>query len=411
MTDQRILFSGLRTAHGVPKNYRRLQKRHGAMDDGHNFHQTLNQLEAEYDIEWRDLMFRTDEDVSPDYQPVDHYRALVNPNWEGVPPKLLPDDREDAVWHIPTKKYTKVPHHEVWNPLYEAIDRRGDGSDVFGTVRARRQGGEVHMDVFFENAELDAEGEDITLGISTGHDYFGNVRLYVDVVAYHDTGDGVGQVMRYLVDPKRRKHTGDAGEDVIAWFDDAVERLDTVSDKLYNIVANAMHYEFPLGGMPTSVVGFYDHLGLPDRGKSTLATPAGERAVEMAVGPYTAWHMYKAGMWAIEHEYDSRDTSSFKKHVQTVNTLLFNPSLAERQVLKSIESEIVEKKHDDDADIHDFMADDPDVTLDTIRSRAKSISEGVDEFESTRERIQTLLQDEGVDEAELDESELESAEA
>jgi hypothetical protein len=115
-------------------------------------------------------------------------------------------------------------------------------------------------------------------------------------------------------------------------------------------------------------------------------------------------------MWAIEHEYDSRDTSSFKKHVQTVNMLLFNPSLAEKQVLESIESEIVETKHERDSKVWDYVEDDVDSTLDTIRSRATSISEGVEEFKSTRERIRTLLEDEGVDESESDDQDEEASE-
>lgn len=402
MTDDRILFGGLFGKESVPKNYKRLQKRHGATDDGHTFNQVLNQLGVEYGIEWRDLMYDAEVDASTaaEMLPVDHYRALVNPAWEGIPSPKLPGDREDAVWHIPTKKYTRVNHEDVWRPLFEAIEERGEGGDVFGTCRLRRQGGEVHIDVFFENAGLDVDGEDFTLGISTGHDYYGNVRLYVDVVAYHDTGDGVGQVMRYLVDPRRRKHTGSAGDEVVNWYDTSVSRLEKVSDKMYNIVADAMHYEVPLGEMPGTITDFYEHLGLPNRAPSELADPAAERAVKMAVGPYTAWHLYKAGMWAIEHKYDSRDTSAFKSHVNTVNTLLFNPSLAEKRVLSEVESEIEEKRSDEDADIYEYLDSDPDVTLESIRTRAKSISEGVEEFEDTKDRLRKMLQDEGVKESE-----------
>ena len=405
MVHERILFSGLDSHVDVPKEYRRLQRRHGAVTDEMSFADVLDRLGEQYSIEWRDLYYEEATEIE-DYYPVSHCRALVNPAWESRLPEEIPGDREDAVWHIPTKKYTKVDHETVWRPLYEAIYNRGEAANVFGSVRARREGGEIHMDVFFENAGISTDSSDeITLGISTGHDYYGNVRLYVDVVAYHQTGDGVGQVMRYLVDPKRRKHTGTADEEVVAWFEDAVERLDTVSDKMYNIVADAMHYEVPMSDIPTTLSGFYEHLGLPNRGESTLADPAGERAVETAVGPYTAWHLYKAGMWAVEHEYNSRDTSSFKKHVQTVNTLLFNPSLAEKRVLKSCEEEIEETKHERDSEVWDFVEDSPDSTLKTIRGRAKSISEGVEEFESTKDRLTTLLTDEGVVESDPDDEE------
>lgn len=404
---ERILFSGLRPGDDtdVPISYRRLHRRH---DDGDTepmlFEEVLEHFEESYNIEWRDLTYR----CGADFHDVNHYRALVNPSWEALDSDFIPGDREDAVWHIPTTQYTRVPHHVGFMPLLEAIRGRSAGDDVFGTVRTRREGGEVHMDVFFADAGLDGlDGtDDITLGISTGHDYYGNTRLYVDVVAYHDTGDGVGQVMRYLVDPKRRKHTGDAGEEVVKWYDEAVERLETVSDELYNIVADAMHYEVPISDLPCSIPGFFEHLGLPNNSPSVLADPAAERAVKTAVGPYTAWHLYKAGMWAIEHHYDSRDTSSFKSHVNTVNRLLFNPSLAEKQVLQSIE-ETLKERPDEEAEIWDYMDDDVESTLDGIRSRAKTISEGVEEYESTRERLRVLLQNEGVAESVVDDDDVE----
>lgn len=410
---ERLMFGGLRDDDDVdvPTSYKRLHRRHGTDSTHWGFEGILEHFESAFNIEWRDLVYRS----GTDYNSVNHYRALVNPAWESAHSDDIPGDREDAVWHVPTTKYTRVPHHVGFMPLFEAIRRRSAGEDVFGSVRARREGGEVHMDVFFADAGLDdLDGSDeITLGISTGHDYFGNTRLYVDVVAYHSTGDGVGQVMRYLVDPKRRKHTGEAGEEVVEWYDRAVERLNTVSDSLYNIVADAMHYEVPLHDLPCSIPGFYEHLGLPNNSPSVLADPAGERAVKTAVGPYTAWHLYKAGMWAVEHEYDSRDTSSFKTHVNTVNTLLFNPALAEKRVLKSVESELKDRP-DEEASIWDYTdRDDVESTIEGVRTRAKSISEGVEEFESTRERLQVLLQDEGVDESvpESEDEELETAAA
>lgn len=399
---EQLTFAGLNKPRDLPTSYRRLMNRHDVdTSDVQAFTDVLTHLHESYGIEWRDLYF--DEASSrPNMPPVNHYRALVNPAWEGLEPAMLPGDRKDAVWHIPTTQYTPATPNELWRPLVKAIAKRGDHAHLFGTTRVRRQGGEIHMDLFFSKAGVSGleDGEEITLGISTGHDYFGNTRLYVDVIAYHDTGDGVGQVMRYLMDPKRRKHTGDAGEEVVSWYDEGLARLETVSDKLYSIVADAMHYEIPIGDMACSVEGFFDHLGLPNNAPSELAQPAGQRAVRTAVGPYTAWHMYKAGMWALEHEYDSRDTSAFKKHVNTVNTLLFNPSLAERRVLKSIE-ETLEERPDSGHEIWDYIDDEEDRedSLEQVRTRAKSISEGVEEFESTRDRLQTLLTDDGVDEA------------
>jgi hypothetical protein len=267
-----------------------------------------------------------------------------------------------------------------------------DGGNVFGVCRVRRQGGEIHMDVFFSDMDrpLKDSSDSITLGISTGHDYFGNVRLYVNACAYHQTGDGVGQVMRHIVDPRRRKHTGDAGDEVVAWYKQSVDRLETVSDKMYNIVADAMTHEVPIKDYPVSVSGFYEKLGLPNRGSSTLADPAAERAVEHGTVPFTAWSLYKAGMWAVEHHYGSRDTSSFKKHVTTVNTLLFNPAMAENRVLDKCEAEL--KGDDEDAEVWDYVTDDEVAsTVSTLDARRKSIDEAVSEYEETKGRLRELL--------------------
>jgi len=401
----RHVFAGLSgSPHAdLPSGYRRLLKKHGIdVDEPLSFIDVLDILRNDYNIEWRDLYYENESQGGK--SKVDHYASLVNPNWESQPTGELPGERKDAIWHIPTKKYTRVPHSDVWHPLAKAIAKRGDHQDVFGSVRLRRDGGEVHMDLFFKNADLPsaASGEQITGGISTGHDYYGNTRLYVDFIAYHDTGDGVGQVIRYLFDPRRRKHTGEADSEVVEWFQDSVARLDNLGNRLYNVVGEAMHYEMPMSELACSIDGFYDHLGLPNRGESTLADPAGERAVQtVGGGEYTAWHLYKAGMWAIEHHYDSRDTSAFKKHINTVNTLLFNPALAEQRVLQSIESMLVNRP-DDEHEIWEFIddEDDRDDALTAVRTRSKSISEGVEEFESTRERIRTLLTDEGTIEAE-----------
>ena len=393
----RYVFAGLDSATTLPKRYRRLMNQRDEGWELTSMTDVLLDLEDQFDIEWRDL--RYEDESTGRNEPVEHYRALVNPAWEGKPEMDLPGDRADPIWHVPTKKYSLVSHNDAWRPLVKAIAKRGDHREVFGETRLRRQGGEVHMDVFFANSDIDAKGEDLTFGISTGHDYYGNTRLYADVIAYHDTGDGRGQIMRYLVDPRRRKHVGTAEDDVVEWYNDAVDRLDTVSDRMYNVVADAMHYEVPIGDMACSIEGFFEHLGLPNNSPSVLAAPASDRAIRTAAGPYTAWHLYKAGMWAIEHEYDPRDTSSFKSHVNTVNTLLFNPALAERRVLRSIE-ETLASRPDDEHEIWDFVDDEEDreSALEQVRTRAKSISEGVEEFQSTRERIQTLLTDDGVPE-------------
>ena len=405
--EDRLTFAGLTERKTLPPAYSEMAERHGADHIG-SLAEALTFLETQYPAAWRDLYYEEptpdDYPMEDDYYPVENYRAVVNPRWESNTVDELPGDKRDAVWYIPTTKYTLVEHHDALEPLKEAIGRVG-GNTVFGTLRTRRHGGEVHMDVFFEGTDVGGTGDDeITLGISTGNDYMQNVSMYVDIVAFlSPSGTDGGRVMRYLVDRESRKHTGTAREDVVTFYENGVRRLDEATGKIREVVSRAMHHEVPVSEMPVSMPSFYQHLGLPDRAPSEVATPAGNRA--RAITPTemepTAWHLYKSAMWAMERNYEARDTTAFKRHMNTVNTLLFNPSLAEKRVLASVEEDLVEAKSDDDHEITEFVDDADkgvDEELEAVRTRARSVSEGVETFENVRERIESLLTDEGTEE-------------
>jgi hypothetical protein len=408
---KRLSFAGVSVPESGarPSAYDEMLERHGRTDIG-GFDQLLQTLDEQYSIEDRPAMYgsNTDDGVLP----ATNHKVLVNPAWEGEDEADIPGDRVDAVWNIPKSGYATVSHDDPLRQLREAVGERYDSSDVFGTTRLRRTGAESHTDLFTHADTMDGldSGDDLYLGISTGHDYTSTTRLYVDVVALLVPEDGTARILRYLIDPRKRKHTGDAEDEVVAWYGDALDRLDKVSDKLYRVIGDAMNYEVDMGEYPCSVTQFYSHLGLPDN-RNDLATPASKQlALIKPTGEHpTAWHFYKAGMAAIESEYDSRDTSAYKNHVSTVNTLLFNPSLAEKRVLSSVESAIVEARGTDDdtepTDITSWTAGEEGDPLESVRTRAKSISEGVAEFESTRERVRALLNDEGTEEAEVDEEE------
>lgn len=416
---RRLSFGGLSEPKAVePETYAELLDKHGVGKVG-GLYQLLHRLDRDYNIEERPAMYGSNTDHG--VLPANQYKVLVNPAWEGRDAVGIPGHRENAVWNIPKQGYTTVPHHEPLERLYEAVEERYADDDVFGVTRLRREGAEMHTDLFTHSDVMDGldSNDDIYLGISTGHDYTSTTRLYVDVIALLVPEDGSARILRYLIDPRKRKHTGDAGDNVVEWYGDALDRLDTVSDKLYRVIGDAMNYEIDMDDYPCSTTQFYKHLGLPDARSSVLATPAAAwlRRITPMDGNPTAWHFYKAGMGAIESNYDSRDTSAYKNHVSTVNTLLFNPSLAEKRVLSSVESSIVEARTTDDdsepTDVTDWAESERDDPLESVRTRAKTISEGVHEFESTRERIRKLLNDEGTEEVDRpdDEEELVRAEA
>jgi hypothetical protein len=415
---QRLTFAGLTgrsDPDALPSAYKSMVVSHGAKHAG-SFERALQHLKTNYDAEWHDLYYgKLPSGEGGPAEPVEgvsKFDAVVNPEWVDEDESRLPGERTDAVWYVPTSKYTLLPHHTAFKPLSQAVDRV-DADDVFGVVRTQREGAEVHLDLFFRNQPADTEGDgEITLGISTGNDYCQRVSLYVDVVAFLNTTDGEGRVMRYLVDRESRKHTGDATEDVILFFENAVRKLDDASDRVRNVVANAMHYTVAMDETEITPRRFYDALGLPDRAPNEVVTHATDRvtAIKPPGHDYTAWHLYKAGTWAIENHYEPRDTVAFKNHVTSLNTVLFNPGLAERRVLSDIETELVEAKRDDDAELAEFSDDvsTVDEKLETVRTRAKSISEGVTEFEDTRERLKALLTDDGTEEVVTDDETVET---
>jgi len=413
---KRLSFAGITTPTGVlPAKYERLLDRHSRTHEG-AFDAVTDRLDAAFSIEEREIQFTDPPTAAGDdlsIHRIHRYKALVNPVWIGEEPEAIPGGRNDAVWNVPGHGYTTVAHDEPLSALREAIVERFDSSQVFGVTRLRREGAEMHTDVFTTAHQIDIADGDVYFGISTGHDYTSTTRLYVDVVALYVPDDGSARVLRYLIDPRRRKHTGEAGEDVIEWYGDALDRLETVSDRLYRVIGEAMNYEIDMGEYPCSMAQWFSHLGLPSNAPADLANPAGEATMRLRADELTAWHLYKGGMKAIEESYDSRDTSAYKTHVGTVNTLLFNPSLAEKRVLGSIEGSIVDAREADDeetepTDVTEYGESDVDDPLETVRERHKTISEGVVDFKTTREQIRALLNDDGTTEAVEEESESDS---
>lgn len=412
---QKHSFGGITTpVDNHPDGYEELLDRYGHLRAG-SLYALVGDLKTEYGIEDRPVLYGSATDTGA--KPAERFKALVNPAWEDVEPEDIPGDREDAVWNIPSADYATVAHHEPLSLLREAVSERYDNDDVFGVTRLRREGAEMNTDVFIRQTEMDGieGGDDLYLGISTGHDYTSTTKLYVDVIGLLVPESGSARVLRYLVDPRKRKHTGDAEDDVVEWYGDALERLDEVADRLYRVIGDAMNYHLDLSEYPRTMSQFYGHLGLPDT-RHDLATPAAENARTLSLGTeLTAWHAYKGGMKAIEDKYESRDTVAYKSHVTTVNTLLFNPSLAEKRVLSSVEKSLVEARETDEdteaTDITEWGEGEMDDPLETVRMRAKSISDGVADFKSTRERVRALLNDEGTTESETEEKELTRAEA
>ena len=126
------------------------------------------------------------------------------------------DAEEEALFHIPTDSYAIINPVDVYGPLEEVlreetIDGTPLGDVMFGEIRRYRGGGEVHMDIMFDGLEVQLPGrvDPITMGVTSGYDFFGEHAVYVEGFAQ----DGYcSNSMRSLTDKEVIKHVGDDPE-------------------------------------------------------------------------------------------------------------------------------------------------------------------------------------------------------
>jgi len=359
-------------------------------------------LAEAYPAEWRDLAFLEDSPTtptSPTAYPVDGFGALVNPQWIDNP-EAVPRDIDSAVWHVPTVNYRLLTHDTVFGMLDAAV-QYSEYDNRFGVVRTRREGAEAHLDMFFDELHMEVDGKDIYIGLSTGNDYCGKVRVYVDVIALVVT-EGSSYTMRHLIDRETRRHSGDAEDEIRSFYEDSLERIDGAIGKIRDIVGESMHYTLPLDELYIDSDDVYGALGLPDTRPNKVATAAADRLETITPSSRnpTAWHCYRAGMWAIENRYSVRDTTASKKHMSSINQWLFNPAQAEKQAIAHVADRMREDSESLDVDIEDEAA--------ALRERKERITDGVAAYESARERLAALLRDDGTEISEPDSDAAES---
>ena len=105
---------------------------------------------------------------------------------------------------MPTDSYAIINPVDVYGPLEEVLreadlDGRPLGDVMFGEIRQYRTGGEVHMNVMFDGLEVTLPGrsDPITMGVTSGYDFFGGHAVYVEGFAQ----DGYcSNTMRQLTD-------------------------------------------------------------------------------------------------------------------------------------------------------------------------------------------------------------------
>lgn len=360
---------------------------------------TVEGWSSYYDHENHELVFgdRDEIDTDTDRWSLSNEQALVNPYWVDNPSER-PRSMTDPVWSLATRTYTAATPDDLRGPLVDQLE--DEDIDVFGQLRLTRDGGTMHMDLFFEDDRHKVEYDEMsqTLGISTGHDYYGGTRQYAEVIAL-DTDDDLRKsghhVLRGITDPKKRKHTGDAPDEIKDWWTVVLETTEKASETLFGVVTDAMAYEIDIGSLPCTIEEFLEHLGLPNGRGVDVAENAAQRALDTVEGGYDAYHLHRASMHALEDEYDGKDTRTFVNYTANANDLLFNPALAERKVVKSILDEIDEEQTTfaDGDDESEKSWGELENDRERLTDRVESISEGVDAYKTGRERLTTMLTD------------------
>lgn len=305
-------------------------------------------------------------------------RALVNPEWLGEGRDDAPQDT--AMWDMVTDTYSPVNPMDMYGPLVAAI-RRSDAGTVFGRIETTRNGGDVAVEILFDDIRsMDpADGEmKFIFGFQTGYDYFRNTRLYAEPMAY-DVSEHTP--MRRLGDTRKRTHVGKASTTVAEWWEDGLDVLDHMGDTLFEVITEASNYEIDIASLPVTLAEFLESMGFP----TEYAEDAASRA--RPVGPrhtYDAWSLYHATVGAVEDGFDGKMSGkTLAAHINRANDILYQPPKAEERALESVRSSLrgqgtLDIESDDDA------ADYIDDRLDTVADR-------IGAFESKRERLKALM--------------------
>ncbi len=259
-----------------------------------------------------------------EWVPTDRFTALVDP--ERLAAQASGDETGDPLFHVPTDSYSIINPVDVYAPLEdvlreETLDGRPLGEVVFGEIRQYRGGGEVHMDIMFDGLEVSLPGrrEPITMGVTSGYDFFGGHAVYVEGYA-RDTR--CANSIRRLTDRQVVKHVGEVG-DFAEWWETILTQLELVSDDLAGFIRDAEAIELDFTDLPFDVAAFYELLGFPEY----LAEHASRDARANAADPFELdlWTLHSGATHALTHFYRGKEGSALDRYVRVANDLLFNP--------------------------------------------------------------------------------------
>lgn len=334
----------------------------------------------------------------------DRFQSIYSP--DKVRSWLQADDEEleDALWYVPTQTYSVVNPLTAYEPLEEAIRDEDYGGNVFGEVREYKGGGEVHMDVLFDNFTInynddDGDDEPIVLGIRTGYDFFGGQALYFEGYAQDRR---CSNSIRSITEKKTIRHVGDVDlEDEVT---DVLEEMELMTNRLAELIELAEDIEVDMLDMDfaepfdhtDNIRAFYELSGFPSYLARDAASHARQRADNQFMPDMTA--LWDGATYALSHSYQGgENTATAQDYIDAANDMVMNPS----QVLGEVSREHTRRLKSQAEGQQDQL--DGQQAHANIEEFTQTVKDKADEFESRNEELrQSLVAEVGDDEVATD---------
>ncbi|CDK39151.1 hypothetical protein [Halorubrum sp. AJ67] len=315
------------------------------------------------------------------------FNALVEPS--RLQAEANDNQEIDSLFHIPTDSYAIINPVDVYGPLEEVlreetIDGTPLGDVMFGEIRRYRGGGEVHMDIMFDGLEVRLPGrsDPITMGVTSGYDFFGEHAVYVEGFAQ----DGYcSNTMRSLTDKEVIKHVGDV-RNFRTWWEELLAQVELVADDLFEFIRDAQDIELDFSELPFTVTEFYTLLGFPDY----LAERAAGDAEANAMSPFEIdmWTLHSGATYALTHFFQGKEGASLDQYVRIANDILFNPEGTIERVEQAYEEQL---EADSDDGSQASLAGER--ALASIERVSDDLQEKVDQFEEREDTLRERFQD------------------
>nr|WP_206664955.1 MULTISPECIES: hypothetical protein [Halorubrum] len=318
----------------------------------------------------------------------ERFNALVEPS-QAREQARDEDAETDPLFHVPTDSYAIINPVDIYGPLEEVlreetIDGTPLGEVMFGEIRRYRGGGEVHMDVMFDGLEVRLPGrsDPITMGVTSGYDFFGEHAVYVEGFAQ----DGYcSNTMRSLTDKEVIKHVGD-GRNFRTWWEELLAQVELVAADLFEFIRDAQDIDLDFSELPFTVTEFYTLLGFPDY----LAKRAAGDAEANAASPFEIdmWTLHSGATYALTHFFQGKEGASLDQYVRIANDILFNPESTIERVEQAYEQQL---EADGDDGSQASLAGER--ALASIERVSDDLQEKVEQFEEREDALRERFQE------------------